>query len=221
MEITETGDIPPTIMVLREGKHILTATADQMDMRYALRAAGLCREGLNADAFLIILDSHVREEQYAKGVSEQEARQDFRQRFPPGSMQQMCDEQGACEAGILSDCLVIQYHGPDTHWWVSLLYKNHGKEFEWTKVKRYGVGEFEGNIYAAMQGILKRQRGMDIEGLKRIREALNLTEEDTYLRMGRAAVKSLCNLGYGVFLDQDCTEYTPIDCDSAEFGFPV
>lgn len=224
------GDMPPTVMAMRGGKVIVTVTSPQIDKVSGLRAAALCRDGLSADALMVIYDTHVRQEAVPEGMTPEESLADYRRRFPPGSMQRMCDEEGACEVGpggeppLLSDALACQYHDADSYWMKTLLYKYDSSRaksaLEWADVIDYGGGQIGGGIFSTLRNIVRLPRSVDSPGVQSLRRTLKLTEEDTYVRLGRSAVRAMTRLKYLVFVDKDHTELVPEDCRSEEFGLP-
>jgi hypothetical protein len=95
VENTERGDAPPAVVAERNGNPIAMAIAPEVNKKMALYAANIFRVGAHADALTIVLDAHI-----AMGSAAEKYMK------TPGSMQHACDEEGACETGEISDCLV-------------------------------------------------------------------------------------------------------------------
>lgn len=209
-------------MALREGKILATITAPQVDKIFGLKAVGLCREGLNADAVMIILDAHTAKYQSSPGLSMEQAEEEYHKKFPK-RMQDMCDDDGACATGLISDCLICQYWSNTEHWLQTLMYDYKNKEktsLTWTETKDNAEYQIGGFVYENVKRLMTMPKGIDLPGVQSMRTALKLTQEDTYFRMGRAAVQVLMDLGYIVFVAKDFTDLIPEDCAKQEFGMP-
>jgi hypothetical protein len=122
VETTERGDIPPLVMVFKDGEFVAAATGTNVDKHQGMQIASLMQIGFQPDKLLIVLDSH-----FAKAMPGETA-EDMARKYPPGSMQKMCDEEGACEAGTISDCLVLASIDKDKKFDMDILpYDYHGK----------------------------------------------------------------------------------------------
>lgn len=106
VENTQQGDMPPTVIGIRDGKPIILVIAPQVDKHMGLRAANLLRIGLGIDAIVFITDSHVI---LTKDKSPEETRALYEKYREPGSMQKACDENGACNLGEIADCICVNY----------------------------------------------------------------------------------------------------------------
>jgi arginine repressor len=135
VETSDRGDVPPTVFVEKDGQVVATIVAPQVDKHAGLHAAALARMGFDADALSIIMDAHTASVKAKEGATMEEAEAEFRKQYPPGSMQKMCDEEGACERGDIVDVLLCQRIDRDGNFKMFLLpYSYHGKggpEFKW------------------------------------------------------------------------------------------
>jgi hypothetical protein len=94
VKIDERGDIPPVVIVEKNGEDLCTVFAPQVDKMMGLRAAQVLRQGFDPDYMTVMFDAH-----YAQGKKD-ESEEEFAERFPAGSMQKMCDEENACAVGL-------------------------------------------------------------------------------------------------------------------------
>jgi hypothetical protein len=100
VESTERGDLNPTVYAERNGMVFCSVISPQLDKELGLEAAAMLRRGTAADTLTLIVDAHVYHGE--KGESEEEF-----ERSRPKNLQKACDDEGACEKGIISDCLVV------------------------------------------------------------------------------------------------------------------
>lgn len=129
------GDIPPTVIVEKKGKIQMIVMANQVDKQLGLQATAVIRTSIDPDAVTLIMDAHVASMKPKEGQTAEEVEEEFKKKFPPGSMQKMCDEEGACDAGLITDCLICYRIDRDKKMsLVTLPYAYHGKEgppFKW------------------------------------------------------------------------------------------
>lgn len=126
------GDIPPIVIVIKDGKPYVAITAPQVDKNRGLQAASMARLGFGAEELILICDAHVT---LTSGKSEEEQNRIRDKYSEPGSMQKACDEQEACSHGEICDCITIQHITSEYKFnsW-TLCYEYHGKggpEFKW------------------------------------------------------------------------------------------
>jgi hypothetical protein len=181
VEITERGDMPPTIFGERNGRVLCAVVAPQVDKYQGLQAAAMLRRGLAIDTLTMILDAHIR-----TGKIGQE--DEFMKNYKHGDMQKACDEEGACELGLISDCLVCHRIGQDNKMkMASLTYSYHGKNggvpFAWNNfggrdedgLKVMDENDegvvLEGNIPHALRQIIKLEPLTDSVLLKAMAQA--------------------------------------------------
>jgi len=182
VEISERGDMPPTIFGERDGRVLCAVIAPQVDKYQGLQAAAMLRRGLAVDTLTMILDAHIR-----TGKVGQE--DEFMKNYKHGDMQKACDEEGACETGLISDCLICHRIGQDNKMkMASLTYSYHGKNggvpFAWNNFggrdadglrlmdeTEEGV-RLEGNIPHAMRQIIKLEPLVESELVKSLAGAV-------------------------------------------------
>ena len=135
VDSTNRGDIPPTIIVERDGEVLAIVISPEIDKRYGLQAASMCQAGFDPDALTMVVDAHIHQGKRQEGQTMEEAQEEYHKKFPKG-MQHACDTEGACATGEITDCLVyhrITRDGKITM--VTLPYSYHGKDggvpFQW------------------------------------------------------------------------------------------
>ena len=128
VECTERGDLTPTVFAERNGEIVCAVVAPQVDKELGYKAAAMLRRGMNADVITMIFDAHMSHGK--AGESEEE----FTKKWKPGEMQRMCDEEGACETGLIADTLICHRIGEDKKIkMANIPYSYHGKgsKFRW------------------------------------------------------------------------------------------
>lgn len=169
VEKTQRGDIPPTVIVERNGQVQAIVIAPQIDKYLGLQAAAMCHAGYDPDSITMVMDAHIGtmasgtkpdgEKMSEKDIEEATAA--FRKKYPKG-MQAACDDEGACETGDITDCLIC--HRIDREGNISMVtlpYAYHGKEgppFKWLdqdpKYKDMLTGSSEGDKGLQLKGLI-------------------------------------------------------------------
>lgn len=215
VEKTQRGDMPPTLFAERGGKCVAVVMAPQVDKRAGLHAATLCRIGLKAAAITLALDAHIKEQKVPEGMSPEQAKEEFAKTYKNGDFQRMCDEEGACERGDISDVLLchrVDESGKNTCW--TMPYSYHGKggpEFRWmedhfaaNKVMGEGDGEvMEGFIPSSLKEIMAQPAFLDredefIQALKEKAKDWEMTPDRQQYHVGRAILRMLVDQGFQV-----------------------
>lgn len=106
LPFTERGDIPPIVLVEKDDKLIAMIIAPQVDKYLGLSAVRFANLYFQPDSVTMYVDAHMSQLDGLKNASKEEAMEEMTRRFPPGSMQKMCDEEGACATGIIVDCII-------------------------------------------------------------------------------------------------------------------
>lgn len=175
VETTERGDITPTVIVEKDGKVMAIIVAPQVDKMLGLQAATMAQMGFNPDALTIIMDAHISNMD-AKGKTAEEATAEFRKKYPKG-MQAACDEEGACAAGEISDCLICHRIEKDGKIIMATLpYNYHGKNggvpFSWKEIKG-----FKGEMVDDGKDEKHRMTGFIPDSLRKIMSAPSVLDE--------------------------------------------
>lgn len=227
---TDRGDIPPTVIVERNGKVQAIVIAPQIDKRLGLQAAAMCQAGYDPDAITMVLDAHIGTMSSGKRpdgekMTEEEieaATAEWRKKYPKG-MQHACDNEDACATGDITDCLIchrINREGKITM--VTLPYAYHGKDgpaFKWldqdAKYKDM-VGEspieLTGLIPDALREIMSH--GNIIDQVPTIKELSNhfkdFSEERIRFYIARAIIGLLASRHFAIldFLSGTHPEWT-------------
>lgn len=123
-QLADDADLRPTVFCERSGLLVAVVEAPAVDKEAALFAARVGAQGYGADGLTIILDAHIK----LINPGEELPR--------PGELQRQCDEEGACDLGLISDTLIVQRLSIDGAAQIAILpYKYHGSRtvFHWTK----------------------------------------------------------------------------------------
>lgn len=163
---TERGDIPPMVIPERNGEILAVVFAPEIDKELGYQAASMCNAGFSPDFLTVVFDSHVSSQSKVEGQTLEEAEKEFAKKFPPGSMQKMCDEEGACDLGVITDCLScfkINKNGDVI--FATLPYSYHGKAdgrpFQWLPEKNMIINDkisdkqISGTIVRTLREIMK------------------------------------------------------------------
>lgn len=97
-------DLNPQVTVIRGGDVIAVIVAPALDAQLGLAAAGAAAVGYAADELVFSADAH---------LSHSGTNPHTRQPWAPGEMQRLCDTEGACEIGLLTDVMVSTWASRD------------------------------------------------------------------------------------------------------------
>lgn len=210
VEITDHGDIPPTVIVERDGKVLAIVVSPEINKQLGLKAAAMCQTGFDPDAITMVLDAHIHSGKVAEGQTNEEAIEEYHKKFPKG-MQHACDNEGACDLGEISDCLIchrIDREGNITM--VTLPYSYHGKSagqpFKWLdEDERYkNMGELGGSsltglIPDTLRDIMKMPPIFSsIPQLKELAEQSNFSPERVQYHAARTMMGLMTSQNYMV-----------------------
>jgi len=144
VKYTNRGDMPPTVVAIKNGKPLIMVVAKNIDKKEGLEIARLLRQGFRADELIIFLDAHMTN----PALDTEHAQQVCKKYSTPGSMQKACDEEAACAVGDITDALLCHRIADDGRIEiVSMPYDYHGKEggmaFRWKDDLVISFSEFE------------------------------------------------------------------------------
>ena len=170
---TERGDIPPIVIVERDGQVQAIIMAPQIDKYLGLQAAAMSQCGYDPDAITMVMDAHIgtmtpeRKEGDAPFTDDElkTAEAEFRKKYPKG-MQAACDEEGACETGEITDCLIC--HRIDREGKISIVtlpYAYHGKDKEGKPYSPFKWLDQEEKYKRMLQGTTEEADGLQLKGL--------------------------------------------------------
>lgn len=216
---TKRGDLPPTIIAERNGEVFVIVVASEIDKELAFHASHMLRHGAGADSLVLIFDAHFRSIDPDKG-------DEFLKNYKHGDMQRACDEEGACELGIISDCLICHRINDKGEISMKILpYSYHGKgtTFKWTDADpRYeteGV-KFDGVVPDVLRKIMsgrsRRDTFFENQGLMQTAKdhGFGFDEERIFYHIARATFQVLREKGFYLF---DLLSYKhPEWCNAAE-----
>jgi hypothetical protein len=195
---TKRGDLPPTIIAERNGEVFAIVIASEIDKELAFQASHILRTGAGADSLVLILDAHVRSVDAEKG-------DEFLKNYKHGDMQRACDEEGACELGIISDCLICHRIDSDGKISMKILpYSYHGKgtTFKWTdpdpKHDSEGI-KFEGTVPDVLRKIMAEGTFATNEKLMGTAKEHGFSEDRIFYHTARATFQILRERGFYLF----------------------
>lgn len=221
LPIDDRGDIPPVIFIEKDGKQLCQVFAPEVNRDLGLMAAELLKMGFDPDTMVILMDAHFAE---GKGKMTEE---EFAKKFPPGSMQKMCDEQGACELGLITDCILslqisrdgkirqatipYSYHGKGTpfRWFedrISVFDENNGQPGDDDDKK------MEGLIPDALREIMAAPAAMQHPVFQQMASSLGLAPDapELQIRVGRSILPILANQGFMIVVSEEIAKYGPM-----------
>jgi hypothetical protein len=136
------GDIPPIVIWERGGKPVAVAQVDQVDRDLGLEALHRGRIGYGATSATFIVDAHQTHTVINPTTGE---------RWAPGEMQDLCDREGACEIGLLTDCLMLVHYRAkgDAFWSTSMPYHvdKAAHEVHWQNDKSVSTEEEQEDLH--------------------------------------------------------------------------
>lgn len=103
----EIDDLRPTVDVWRDGRMLAGIVCPDVDRDQALHAAHLAVPGFNADAVVLGLDAH---------MTNQPTNPSTGRPWGPREMQGLCDNENACDTGVITDCMMVNEVGRDFSW---------------------------------------------------------------------------------------------------------
>jgi hypothetical protein len=117
-------DISPQLEAWRDGNLIAAVICPEVDKTLAFTAATVAAPGFDADTLTLTFDAHVAASPINPATG---------QSWEPGQMQRACDEEGACDLGIITDCLL------------TLLVHRDGAMASW--MRKYRVDKTAGRVH--------------------------------------------------------------------------
>lgn len=206
VEKDQRGDVPPIVIVQKGGRVVMTITAPDVDKNKGLTIAQAVKMTVDPDLIMMVMDAHFA--QIPPGVSEEEAAK----MYPPGSMQKMCDEEGACDTGAISDCLICSTVDRNGEFQMDILpYSYHGKgtTFKWTELPadlddaadKANDGDnvtagHKGYIPATLHRIMtKTTLIIDTPEHQKMMKEFNFTRERALFHAGRSMMRHLEGMG--------------------------
>lgn len=98
-EVHDDYDISPEVHLYKGDEHLLTMLMNHVSRDEALAAMRLVAPALQANRIFLTVDAHVSSSMTNPKTGE---------RWGPGEMQNACNEDGACDLGIITDCIMTQ-----------------------------------------------------------------------------------------------------------------
>lgn len=213
VQVTERGDIPPVVIAERDG-HIQTLVfSPQVNKHMGLYAARVLKAGFDPDHIIMVMDAHIHLGKVKEGQTKEEAYEEYQKKFPKG-MQAACDEEGACDTGEITDCLICHRIDKDGKFEMFYLpYSYHGKggpPFRWLdKEEKYkdcfkalegeDGTEYEGFIPDSLREIMSEAPLTEIPILKDKSKEMEFSPERQRFHTARACLEILANRDYIIF----------------------
>lgn len=233
MEDRGTDDIQPLIEVWRDGEPILFIMCPNVDRDEGLDAAYYSIRGLAADRIVMMLDAHV-----TKNMTNPKTGKPW----GPGEMQAACDDDGACNLGLITDCLVINDVSRDGNFTMHTLpyhVNKDAKEVHWQEgenehtMKEDDESKLEGLIPNVLRDAFakptffdeySKQIGLSPEeaGLSKV-EAQAMQDSVTVFRMltmGQAVVFTSSNREWMDLLKENVEKLAQHTGTDAQFSTP-
>lgn len=92
----QSHDLAPIVLIERDGTPLGIFEAPEVNKQHGLLVARAGFGGFGADTIIIVMDAHMAP------IKPEEMEQ-----YRPGEMQRQCDEEGACELGLMTDVLIF------------------------------------------------------------------------------------------------------------------
>jgi hypothetical protein len=194
------GDVPPVVLPVKNKQILAAIFAPKVDKQYGLHAASILRVGLDADAIYLIMDAHMRS-------MKPEDEKEFLKKYRHGDMQRACDEEGACETGLITDCLMAQVIDSDLRIkMANIPYSYHGKgtTFQWkdkdTVVfdERKAGCSLSGNVPNALRQIMQQKPLSETDELKAAAQKFNFSTNRKMYHMCRGVFRFLLSQNYSI-----------------------
>lgn len=100
------GDIEWAVTWYRDDQIVAHGIADRVDRDRGLQMCAIGIQGFEADMVEMAMDAHMTDQRFEERYG----------RLPdPGELQQLCDNEGACEIGLTTDCIVANRMWRDGH----------------------------------------------------------------------------------------------------------
>lgn len=137
------GDIEPRAAWYRDGQRVAFGIADKVDRDRGLQMACIGIQGFSADAIDFAVDAHM-------------ATQPFFEKFgrmpDPHELQNLCDNEGACDIGLTSDCIIVMHKERERTLYVTLPYHMHYENRPATKEEAEAADEDDKRYFAEEDG---------------------------------------------------------------------
>lgn len=147
-------DLRPLLVFSRGGQTVAIVTTPDVDKEQGLAAARLGLSGYSADEVILILDAHMKLMQPGEDPP------------APGELQRMCDQEGACELGLITDLVVVNRitrDGEQEMACVPYAYHGSGTVFRWSGEVHTARGEeIEGYITESLSDAMIESHRMNV-----------------------------------------------------------
>lgn len=215
---TDQGDVPPTVLIEKDGIHLCTVIAEQVDKHLGLHAARLLKKAFDPDFMTIMLDAHMT---LTDGKSKEEQKRLVEKYVgKPGSMQKACDEEGACSLGEITDCInVVRIDRKANIAFGVVSYDYHGKgtTLKWTDYGSImdeateGKPMVSGLIPDTLREIMLNEKPLweepDLPDFMNMGDEEGISGEEKFHRIGRAILSVLIQQKFFALICEELAQY--------------
>lgn len=103
-KIDDDFDISPHVAFFRDGEQIASFLALEVNKQHAIAAVTIGASMLDADEVVVSMDTHVSSNPINPKTGES---------WKPGEMQNLCNDEGACDTGLITDAIATIRVGKD------------------------------------------------------------------------------------------------------------
>lgn len=191
VELSAGGDLGPTLFAERDGKLACGVISPLLDVEFAFRAAHTLKIGIHPDAMVLIVDARVARSKPGQSAEEFE-------RTRPKNLQQACEEEGAYESGLVTDCIIVHYVTASSVQIAAVPYVRNGSVIEWQEAAV--SEEVGGRVPEIVKTIMNLEPTIEEQILERLAAKMGLDDKahEAYCKT-RAAYQTLTKLGYIVW----------------------
>ena len=178
-------DLRPLLVFSRGGQTVAIVTTPDVDKEQGLAAARIGLGGYSADEVILILDAHMKLMQLGEEPP------------APGELQRMCDQEGACELGLITDLVVVNritHEGVQEMACVPYAYHGSGTVFRWSGEIRTALGrEVKGYIPESLFCAVLDSRSVNV--VAALVHAIGLSPGRARLEADEGTTEALRRLG--------------------------
>jgi hypothetical protein len=204
-------DMPPFIIIEKEGVPLLMVMAPQVDKKLALKAAFLCRRGFACDAITFVADCHMFSP--PRGLSLEETEKlsnDIRNKYSCYQEAFKDGVEGITESLTVIRCQLVPRVAEGKCYLIAAAYKSEGEKILWGEesVVEEGVGgaRLQGEIPASLRKILKESTILEMRLMQDAAKRLGLDDDpERQLYHGGRAIRKILHMEN--FLIMECVAY--------------
>lgn len=217
-------DMPPMVVVERDGAVVVTVICPQVDKIMGLQAASICKAFMDPDSMVLTFDAHT------SSLSPEA----WKAKYGDRNMQDVCDDENACAISPedITDtmiCTRVLRTGRPVMTAMPYTYHSHaegektgkgaeGESFVWHDAKFYAAHDLQGFISDKLMEIMTIPPVLEDPIIASFGEARGLSPERQIFHTIRAGVIALAQRGF--FIMDMITPKHPEWTDHAENPYP-